>query len=144
MSIETSVSFGDQVAKFAENTNRTLAEAHRAISIKLFTAIIMDTPVDTGEAAGGWVASMGTPASGPSGVLGQAGAIAGLSNVRALPSQVAYLSNSVGHIEGLEYGTHSYGFSPKAPQGMVRINVARFQQLVKEATAELKAGRGAK
>lgn len=139
-----SISFRDQLAKFAENTNRSLAEAHRAISIKLFTAIIMDTPVDTGEAAGGWIPSMGAPVTGPSGVMGQAPAIAAVrTEIRALPSQVAYLSNSVDHVEGLEYGTHSYGYSPKAPYGMVRVNVARFQQLVTEAVEELRKGRGA-
>lgn len=129
--------FSKQIEEWARRTNHTLAEAHRVISLKLFTRIIMATPVDTGEAIGGWIASMGAPVSGPTGRLG---ADLGALNaaVRALPSQVAYLSNSVDHIVGLEYGTHSYGFSPKAPRGMVRVNVAAFRAIVSESIEELR------
>jgi len=136
VSDDLTLDFGRDVAAFAAKTNRSIAEAHRLVSIKLFSSIIQDTPVDTGEAVGGWIPSMGEPVNGKSGRLGPIPEGELAAAVRALPSKVAYLSNSVGHIDLLEYGTASYGFSPKAPEGMVRRNIVRFRQLFHEAWLE--------
>lgn len=46
-----------------------------------------------------------------------------------------YINNLVNYVVDLEYE----GLSKKAPNGMLRINVARFSQFVKEAVAKTKA-----
>jgi len=47
--------------------------------------------------------------------------------------KVTYMVNNQPYAYGLEFGTHTYGFSSQAPAGMVRINAVRFQQIVAEA-----------
>lgn len=133
---DLTLDFGAHVEAWAKKTNHSIAESHRIVSIKLFSAIIADTPVDTGEAIGGWIPSMDGPVSGPTGRRSPIPQGELAAAVRALPSRVAYLTNSVGHISLLEYGTASYGFSPKAPEGMVRKNIIRFRQLFHEAWLE--------
>lgn len=133
-------SFKNIIAGFAKKTNATVLDVHRGVSNKLFKAIIEETPVDTGEASGGWKASIGAPVGGATGMLGPAAAVAAMQQIVDMAPIDAklYLSNSVAHIEGLEYGTHRYGFSPKAPKGMVRTNVADFRRFLSAAVAGVK------
>lgn len=136
--------FRDHIAAWSEKTKKSIYTLHRGVSLKLFEAIIVGTPVDTGEAAGGWVAAKGHPYMGPSGRIGPGPAVSAMKSVLSASVQgpddlIYFLSNSVDHITGLEYGTHSYGFSPKAPAGMVRINIMRFRRLVSEEVARIKS-----
>ncbi len=136
----TLLDFRSQVAAYADLTNRTINETHRLVAIKLFSAVVLSTPVDTGLAIGNWQTMHGEV---PSGILARRGAQGSLeeikANVRALTDAPVFMANSVPYILHLEYGTASYGFSPKAPAGMVRVNVARFQKLLSEALEEAKA-----
>jgi hypothetical protein len=122
-----------QLKDFAQRTGQSLNRATRGATLKLFSSIITMTPVDTGEAAGGWVMSYDAPAAGPTGRKGVGAALASLSTFQNGDfARTVYLSNSVKHVVGLEYGTHPYGFSPKAPAGMVRVNVQRFPRMLQE------------
>jgi len=128
--------FGDQLRQFAQVVGKRINVVHRDVSIKLFNAIIMDTPVDTGEARGGWNASMEMPDLRETGRLDPTGsqAMADVNvTIKADRSKVAYLSNSVEHIVPLEYG-----WSKQAPEGMVRMNVVRFQSMMAEAIRQAK------
>ena len=130
------LSFGGQLAQFAKLVDKRINVVHRDLSIKLFSRIVLDTPVDTGEARGGWNASMGMPDLRETGRIDTTGeaAIRDIeASIKADRSKIAYLSNSVGHIIPLEYG-----WSKQQPEGMVRINIARFQTLIKEAVESAK------
>lgn len=130
--------FEGVIRKWVKNTDGLMGEAHRRASVRLFSDIINSTPVDTGEAAGGWVIQSGRVRIGSVGTLGRGASLARLGAVKADFSKVVFMSNAVGHVAGLEYGTHWYGFSPKAPAGMVRINVANFPRIMREEIARLK------
>ena len=121
------MSFASDMAKFAENAGKSLEATGQGIALSLFTAIIKDTPVDTGRARGNWQATIGTPARGVIDRSGDAGAIAEVTseskNFEA--GTVFYLTNSLPYIYGLEYGR-----SKQSPAGMVRKNVARIQSIV--------------
>ena len=122
------MSFASDMAKFAENAGKSLEATGQGIALSLFTAIIKDTPVDTGRARGNWQATIGTPARGVIDRSGDAGAIAEVtSESKNFESgTVFYLTNSLPYIYGLEYGKSRV----KAPEGMVRKNVARIQSIV--------------
>ena len=49
------------ISAWAKKNSLTLDEAARGITISLFSAVIMDTRVDTGRLRGNWQASIGSP-----------------------------------------------------------------------------------
>ena len=58
------MSFALDVSKFVEKAKKNPEKVMRQVSIKLFSAIIKASPVDTGRFRMNWMASGGTPASG--------------------------------------------------------------------------------
>ena len=118
--------------KFTDASN----EFVQGTEIALFNAVIMDTPVAIGHLVGNWQTSTKNPASG---VLtdpdpGRAATVAKMTSfVESLKGgRVTFLTNNLPYAMPIEYG-HS---KIKAPQGMVRRNVTRFQAIVKEQAAE--------
>ena len=128
------MSFSDDVASFAKKTGASIDETSRAIVLELFSSVVKDTPVDTGRARGNWQTSMGNPASGTIDREGESGALSEISSeVSGFGAgKVIYLTNNLPYIYRLEFD----GWSDQAPQGMLRKNVARIQQIVaKQARA---------
>jgi hypothetical protein len=146
--------FGADVAKWVGRAKGAIDADVRAIEIALFSAIIKATPVDTGRARGNWQASIDRPEysaierEDPQGTA----AIADMIGKIGGAGVVTWLSNNLPYIEVLEYGQYPNppkrgtrvkgggyevrtvgGFSRQAPAGMVRINMARIDQLVREA-----------
>lgn len=126
---------GAQIRDFAKVVGRRIDFVHRNLSMMLFTAIIYDTPVDTGMARGSWWTSKDAPVMGgatredPTGaeVIREMESIVMTANV----TDVLWMMNNVPYIVELEYG-----WSGKSPEGMVRINVARINSYVKEVVAQ--------
>ena len=85
-----------------------------------------------GRFRGNWMFSIGSPDSGtteevdPNGTKSTARIVAGALEFKA--GEIAYITNSLPSAIPLEFG-----HSTQAPGGMVRITVARFQQIVLEA-----------
>lgn len=106
-------------------------ETRQAITIELFNSVILDTPVDTGRARGNWQTTAKTPAKGKIERLDQSGSAITADVVNAVSVSAAdgtlYLTNNLPYIEPLENG-----HSGKAPAGMVRKNIARIDQILKE------------
>ena len=96
----------------------------RAATIGIFKGIRKDTPVDTGNARNNWQCTIGAPFVGED-ASGSDEQI--LQTIPRRAGSVVYLTNNVRYIEKLEY---TPGYSTKAPNGMVRINVARFEGLL--------------
>lgn len=127
------MSFTTSLAKFESSTKDRLNRTKRVVVIKLFSAIIMDTPVLTGRLRGNWQTSIGSPvlATVDRTDLTGAQAIAEVERTAALmkSDDAAYLTNNLPYVEVIEYE----GWSKKAPEGMVRRNVERFRRLISEA-----------
>ena len=131
------MSFALDVSKFVEKAKKNPEKVMRQVSIKLFSAIIKASPVDTGRFRMNWMASGGNPASGVTDATDKSGNIA-TGNATSFVLKAAdwrefTLTNNLPYAQRLEYG-----WSQQAPQGMVRINVSRFQQLINEEANKVK------
>ena len=138
--------------KIEQKIDRTLNKGVRATLFEVSTAIIKETPADTGRARGNWQASVGRGATGTiegiqSESHGQAIAIRDVNQtVSVAVGEVYYLTNNLPYIGVLEYGTYPTtfkynrkqkggpkitrdGFSIQAPYGMVRKNMQNFNRL---------------
>ena len=116
--------------KISDKVDRVISEGIRATLFEVSTAIIKETPADTGRARGNWQASVGRGASGEVSVdsvrSGEARAISNVDQtVSVAVGDMYYLTNNLPYIERLEYG-----WSKQAPNGMVRKNVQQFNRLL--------------
>lgn len=131
------MSFALDVSKFVEKAKKNPEKVMRQVSIKLFSAIIKASPVDTGRFRMNWMASGGTPASGITDATDKSGNIAtGNATsfvLKATDWREFTLTNNLPYAQRLEYG-----WSQQAPAGVVRVNVSRFQQLINEEANKVK------
>lgn len=166
------MSFTLDVSRFVEKAKKNPEKVMRQVSIKLFSAIIKASPVDTGRFRMNWMASGGTPASGTSRGTDPSGAnaiSAMVSTVSGLPDWSEFtLTNNLPYAEVIEFGGYATGFhgpkrpsnlgskfvgplrpkapsrtttdgySLQAPQGVVRVNVQRFNKLLEEEARKYK------
>lgn len=165
------MSFTLDVKAFCEKAKKNPEIVMRAVSIKLFSAIIKGSPVDTGRFRMNWQASGAQPAI--SSVIGEDkdGSKADGDMKTFVSSTDAWqeltLTNNLVYAPVIEFGGYSTGFhgpakpknlgsstffgpirqyqyqsvngySKQAPQGVVRINVIRFQQLLDEEAAKVR------
>ena len=121
------LAFDRQIEAFAKKANISIDRAIRGTSIKLFSAIILASPVDTGRFRANWQASNERPASGEvNGFADPVNKVATYINGAPFANEFT-LANNLPYAYKLEFG-----YSNQAPQGMVRINVARFQRILDE------------
>lgn len=143
------MSFSLDVRNFVEKTKRNNETVMRQVSLKLFSAIIKASPVDTGRFRMNWQASGPTPAGGIKSGFDKTGgsAISNASNYVLKNSewQEFTLANNLPYANIIEYGGYpgdglntTGGFSKQAPAGVVRVNVVRFQQLIDEEAAKVR------
>ena len=140
------------VAAFVAKAKKNPETVMRQVSFKLFSAIIKGSPV--GEIDGGrfrynWQAAGVSPETGilegrdkqgNATVERMKGIIFGLKDWSEFT-----LANNLPYANVLEYGGYpgdgpntTGGYSKQAPQGCVRVNVARFNTLLAEEAAKLK------
>lgn len=126
--------FEQSIQNFIKKAKKNPELVVRQVTIKLYSQIIMASPVDTGRFRMNWQVSNNTPATSvliandPSGsrAIGRM-----TSYVMTSPEWENFcFTNNLPYAERLEYG-----YSQQAPQGMVRVTVARFQRLLNEAAA---------
>lgn len=107
---------------------RILEQGSRQAALGLTQAIIVKTPVDTGRARGNWNTNIGAPDTTTSDTkrandaLNDANSTA--SSLKLGDTFTIY--NGLPYIQKLEYG-----YSQQAPQGMVRLSVMEFKQLLR-------------
>ena len=125
------------IKNFVEKAKKNPETVARQVSFKLFSAVIKASPVDTGRFRMNWQTA---GAVAPSGVIdgtdkGGASAIGDAASYIFAASDwnEFTLTNNLPYAERLEYG-----WSNQAPQGMVRVNVARFNTLLEEEAAKVK------
>lgn len=129
-------SFAAQIGAFRVGSLQAADRVRRAITLKLFGAIIMDTPVDTGRLRGNWRTAVAAPnlvtTDNTAVGVAQAELQANLGDGVGKDVTV-FCANNLPYAYRIEYEGWSH---TKAPEGMVRRNVARISNLVKQAVAE--------
>lgn len=131
------MSFTLDIKNFVEKAKKNPETVARQVSFKLFSAVIKASPVDTGRFRMNWQTA---GAVAPSGIIdgadkGGAAAIGDAASYIFAASDwnEFTLTNNLPYAERLEYG-----WSNQAPQGMVRVNVARFNTLLEEEAAKVR------
>ena len=126
------MSFSDDIKKFANKTNKTADEVAEGLFIKLFSAIIMDTRVDTGRLRGNWQLTMDYPATSETDREDlvpqyQEGGRA-WSEVQSgiNPQRVNYLTNNLPYAKRWE-----------DVDGMVSTNIVRIKRTLREAIRDV-------
>lgn len=143
------MSFALDVSAFAAKAKKNPEIVIRQVSIKLFSAIILGSPVDTGRFRMNWQAAgrspetgtvTGVDKTGTTSINKMASVIVGLKDWYEFT-----LANNLPYANVIEYGGYpgdgpntTGGYSKQAPQGCVRVNVARFNTLLAEEAAKLK------
>ena len=125
------------IKNFVEKAKKNPETVARQVSFKLFSAVIKASPVDTGRFRMNWQTA---GAVAPSGVIdgtdkgGTAAIGDAASYIFAASDWNEFtLTNNLPYAERLEYG-----WSNQAPQGFVRVNVARFNTLLEEEAAKVR------
>ena len=133
------------VAKAKKNPETVM----RSVSLKLFSAIIKASPVDTGRFRGNWQTTGVTPATGliagvdPTGNKAVNSAATFITNAPGWDTFT--LTNNLPYAATIEFGGYPGtgpntvgGFSKQAPQGVVRVNITRFNTLLNEEAAKVR------
>ncbi len=122
---------------FCEKAKKNPETVMRQVSLKLFSAIIKASPVDTGRFRGNWNVSGPTPDLRVSEETDRTGTKAVSSVVDFTLNYPRWtdvtLSNNLPYAIDLEYGS-----SKQAPEGVVRTNALRFQRLINEEAAKVR------
>lgn len=141
-------SFAVDLQKIADKIGRSLDQTVRATTIELFSGTILSTPVGDpsrwknpppagyvgGRLRGNWQVSIGAPKSGEIDRIDSSGSatVAAMQAGIGGAGSVTYLTNNLPYAERIEFS----GWSGQAPEGMVRVNFARVQNiLAKQARA---------
>ena len=143
------MSFALDVKAFCDKAKKNPEIVMRQVSLKLFSAIIKASPVDTGRFRMNWQAAGSAPASGTTVATDQSGgkAISAVAEyvLNAQDWSEFTLANNLPYANVIEYGGYPGdgpntvgGFSKQAPQGCVRVNVARFQLLIDSESAKVR------
>jgi hypothetical protein len=137
--------FMDVINGWIEETEQKIDDTLQTIVLKLGESVVTLSPVDTGNFKGNWQLSIDSTTTSsllredPSGFTTLADMARKVNSFTA--GQIAYIQNHVLYGYDLEYGTYNGptdkvtddGFSRQAPEGMLRITVARFARIVNEA-----------
>jgi hypothetical protein len=104
----------------------------RKSTLDVFTAVVLKSPVDTGRFRANWNVSYGVADLTVSESTDKARGLAEAKKPLTLPvGGVMHLSNGLPYARRLEYG-----WSKRAPAGMVRITAQEFSDYVAKAVAK--------
>ncbi len=133
------MSFSQQIAGFGVRASERIQNVRRGVIIKLFGAVIRDTPVVEGTLRGNWQLTEQVPATGtlnrdtPNKAGLDAQEIATVMKTDG--DTPVFLANNLPYAARIEYEGWSH---TKAPEGMVRRNVVRFGRLIQVQVASTK------
>ena len=124
------MSFTAELGVFRLKSLAKVEQVRKAIIFKLFGAVVMDTPVLTGRLRGNWQVTIGNPATGTLDRTDKSGATVMSEISRNLGNGdcVVNLTNNLPYAARIEFDGWSH---TKAPEGMMRRNVVRINELIK-------------
>ena len=130
-------SFELQMKEFENMTSEKSELLFKKVCFDLSNSIIIDTVVDKGTARGNWQPDINSIQNDVLEIEDKSGnatvaKVASQTNNLKL-GQYFTLTNNLPYILRLEYG-----WSKKSPQGMLGINVMRFQNFVNQANKDIK------
>lgn len=116
------MSFAIDISQLVTRAKGRTDDVVQKITMELFRAVILRTPVDTGRARGNWECTVGRPGTKVDQSAADragSGALSAASGVvsKTPAGSIVYLSNNLPYIRRLEYG-----YSKQAPVGMVRVS----------------------
>ena len=125
--------FATAIRDFSKRTGMQVSEVRRMSTLQLLRDIVHNTPVKTGRARGNWQVSIGKPITTELDVEGRTQGSKAFSKgsqvILSSPDDKSiFITNNLKYIRRLEYG-----WSKKAPSGMVRISIARWMKFLREA-----------
>lgn len=129
-------SFSAQLQAFADMVEEDADQVFRIVATEVGESVIDATPIDTGRALSNWNAGINSPDD----VYRETEDPLDAKTSKRLASEfqnlnfgdTAFITNATPHIPFLEYGS-----SKQSPSGMVRITLARFDNIVKSAVARV-------
>lgn len=126
------MTYADQLKRFKELHEKEASRKWRAAVMEVMTSVILDTPVLDGYLRGGWAAYIGTPGIG--GLAPDKNGSIAMKQVasavqRCVLGEDLWFVNRYPYAEVIEY----FGHSQKAPEGMLRRNLARFKHVLESA-----------
>lgn len=134
--------FALDISRFVKKAQGNIDLVQKKVMLDMGKRIIMRTPVDTGRARANWMFGISTPKQqtvttvdkGPTTQDGRGASTtvtkftSDLLSAGEIKDRSMFLTNSVEYILPLEYG-----YSQQALGGMVRLTVAEFAGVVKDA-----------
>lgn len=130
--------FAAQLAKFNEKTQKRFVDVLRMSCFDLFGAIVLETPVAKGVLRNNWYMEFNIPSTKTTDKTDAVGTAKLSSIKRKLKdvdvTDVVYFTNNLEYAQYIEYD----GISGKARQGMVRVNVVRWDNIVAVNARKLK------
>jgi hypothetical protein len=124
------MSFASDLLKFGDKAIEIYVKIRRQSAFDLFSAIVLETPVDKGTLANNWFVGIGEGSTRTVGAEDRSRQV-GLSRLERTINQVdaeneIFFTNNLPYAYRIEFGGHS----AKAPHGMVRVNVIRWDKIV--------------
>ena len=128
-------SFALDLSKFTKLTEKRATSAVKKVFIELSADIIRDTPVDSGRLRANWLPAINKYANFA--VLDTDKAKTARKTIAKVTEEglkyklgdTLTLTNNLVYAKRIEFGYSKH----KSPQGMVRINIKRFQKIVDKA-----------
>lgn len=128
--------FTEQLEGFAEYAKQMADEIFKSVVIQIGASVINLSPVDTGRFLANWqfgIDSVSNASLDATDQMGDETLARFVKEVGPLTyGQTAYIYNNLIYAIPLEYG-----HSKQAPRGMLRITLARFQEIVNKAVQEV-------
>ena len=125
------MTFSDDIGKFNDKVDKIATDIFRGTSIDLLTRIIRRTPVDEGTARGNWMTTINTPSKDVDKSIKDKEGGKAISRATKTAKK-AKLGNSIYLINNLPYiGALENGHSDQRPEGMVKVTVTEFENIVK-------------
>lgn len=126
--------FDLSIKKWVEKTKGRVNQVVRKVVFDVDARLITKTPVDTGMAQSNWMLSSGTYSTATTdehdltGAIGLKRAADFIANYDFTKGDSVFITNSMPYIGPLENG-----HSKQAPNGMVKVTVAEFKDIVENA-----------
>jgi hypothetical protein len=125
------MSFGQNISNWTERVKKRHNQVFRGVALRVFASVVFRTPVDTGRARGNWQTDINKDNNAELSIDDKGGLMV-YRNAQQSASRVKlgdqfYLFNNLGYVQGLEDGN-----SLQAPNGMVKVTVANFKNIVSD------------
>lgn len=118
--------FGAKLKQGGKHTMERIDTIRRKATIALFDSVVLSTPVDTGRLRGNWQCSLNSPKEAELAERSVGEVFGEIRDNLGTMQDTVWLSNNLPYVEKIEYEGHS----GQAPEGMVRVNCANWNQIV--------------